>query len=1299
MADIEMRDVSPTEAFCRLRDYILCSVAQNSYLLKKSCESKLDACLAGREDAETLKNAFMEARSRYNQAVQAALERYFQALNDASESGAFYPDADQIRMVAVDENCCLVIAGAGTGKSSTLAATVRNLLDRGDWREEMEAEGPERDVLEQAGNELLRLLRLLGPVGEFRLQPVPVRPEEILILSYSNKAVQDLKDKFNSEPFLIPMAEREKGGVSVSTFHSLGNAILRQAGRMNAGANDGERRPGSGRREDRQGLPGEVVDFFKETYLKDPVWTDRLLLFFAQTFRFPNVEKGSTLYQFYFENAKARMTTPRTLKEEQAENRGRWRTIRGEMMRSDQEVMIADYLCENGIDYQYEPKYLDKDGNMVSLGGNKYYTPDFLLVNPVNGKQWYYEHFGMISETPPDSEEEELRRYREDSEEKKEFLEAQGRELLFTYGKYGSGKDYVAPIEILLRLSRILTGHGFVLKPHNTPDEIVRYLAERRVDVCIKPFTDLIWDFISACDAKGGEEQYEAWLKPVEQEGAVKNERTRLFLEICQACHQKYRDYLASSDKTDFAKMITGATEILNQAPEGGSGGGLLPELGYKYIFVDEYQDISKSRSQFLKALRRFCGARLMAIGDDWQSIYAFSGSDVSLFTGFWKEMEAEELGEMQLQVTYRNPQSLIDLAGAFVEKNPHQKPKKLCSRHPGKIDDPVVVYLYEEGDPEEIKQEALQDGREITDSAAWTYAQYYTSHTIRLALEEILEQIMDSEKLRRRRAEEKGEKWEIPEILFLGRYNFDSKEFLEGSRGKGVVNSGLFTRVGTKVDGEGEQWILTGGSVFNQMFKFTFRTVHGAKGAQADYVVLLNGKDDPWSGFPSKRDSDTVLSLVIPSDDSYPYAEERRLFYVALTRTKERVYCLAPRNHPSEFLVELQEIAREGIKQGKQGRVVIKTLDEEEEEWRETEDAFDGWEADQAVYQPRCPQCGKPLKRLDQIINQQWGPLKSRLYWSKYGRCINCDSMGQLFICTNDQTKCGFMTNNLAGGAAPIRKCSCGQERECRKSDRYYRVQHLLRRNSGDGADDYNRRYRHVNKYYLRVPCEKMGPVYVDENLPRGLRVPASEEERVFMMEEDLVVRALTQLNFQMSYTFGQSKFLQIFQQEDPSSLFRASQKSCVRDLRREFPELLKLSASGRLESAVIRAQEKNWLCSSLGLRLTHEGVMFGWCMVLLRAVQWFRAVTGYYYGKKNFLSIFCDGNLQRFKGDAQWLEEKLESYPETQELMDLGRYSAERLISGLVNCGILEERTIQRTNWTMLCSGEGAPVWFPEN
>jgi len=286
----------------------------------------------------------------------------------------------------------------------------------------------------------------------------------------------------------------------------------------------------------------------------------------------------------------------------------------------------------------------------------------------------------------------------------------------------------------------------------------------------------------------------------------------------------KYEDYMKENGWIDFEDMILEATELIKQNKV---------NFPYQYIFVDEYQDISKDRFFLLYAIKKQYHSNLIVVGDDWQSIFGFSGSELILFTNFKTFFPQAKI--LKITKTYRNSQELIDIAGHFVMKNRSQIKKQLTSdKH---VEKPIRIYFY----------------------------QYDSCGLLKKILEEI-------SKLR-----------DFSTVFLLGRYHHDFNiadyPFLNDQNGK-IVSP--YTNLNIQ-----------------------FLTVHSAKGLGADEVILLHCSNNIY-GFPTKKKTDSILKNVETVDESYPFAEERRLFYVALTRTKNHVFILYPKRYPSVFLKEI---------------------------------------------------------------------------------------------------------------------------------------------------------------------------------------------------------------------------------------------------------------------------------------------------------------------------------------------------------------------------------------------------------
>lgn len=228
----------------------------------------------------------------------------------------------------------------------------------------------------------------------------------------------------------------------------------------------------------------------------------------------------------------------------------------------------------------------------------------------------------------------------------------------------------------------------------------------------------------------------------------------------------------------------------------------------------------------------------------------------------------------------------------------------------------------------------------------------HYLGIAVNKAIEEILEYNTAERKSR------------IASILLIGRYGFDARNLCYSKQFNYDEKTGKVYSV-----------------KYGNKIKLQFLTAHSSKGLSADNVIIINAKDEIY-GFPSKVDDDPVLHLVVSNDTSYNYAEERRLFYVALTRTKNRVFIVTPEKRPSEFIKELLSDPKSYPNVTLQGEL-------------KTDLSISN------IVKDRCPICGYPMQ----------------LRWNKnYGL--------RLWICTNDQEICGFMTNDKRGGELSIQKC-----------------------------------------------------------------------------------------------------------------------------------------------------------------------------------------------------------------------------------------------------------------------------------
>lgn len=841
---ISVRDyVFLVEQFSETYKYFV--TINDSRLLSTYCKknkTKTDLVTTFLLTFSNLKSTISDHNNKFIETSMAREKKYLDGVLFNIDKNIVLDD-DQRKVVLTDEDYCLVIAGAGAGKTTTLAAKVKYLVDKKN-----------------------------------------VKPEEILIISFTNKAVWELKDKIN-KALNIPCP--------ITTFHSAGNAILRKKNdeKLNI-VEDGF-------------LYNTIRDYLL-VKIKDKKMADNLVLFFGSYF--DTQYEGGNKREFLNSIVKSDFSTLKGNLGEYSytyieKNTKRKVTLNNEVVKSSQEVQIANFLYLNGIEYEYEPSY-----PYYIFMSRKRYSPDFVIRQ--NGKIIYLEHFGLSEDGKNDRyTEEDIAKYKKAIKDKIQIHEKHGTKLIYTFSKYNDNRM------LLDHLGELLNENGIISNPRSS-EEVLNKLSLIQENKYIAKMVYLICDFIKNFKTNGyNEDKFYEFIR------IVKSERTKLFLEICKECYLEYQRTLSKNNAVDFQDMINDAARALREIA------ALKEKLHFKYIIIDEYQDISRQRFDMAKELSNVTDAKIMAVGDDWQSIFAFSGSDITLFTKFCEKMGYGE--ELKITRTYRNAQEVIDIAGSFIQKNDTQIKKSLISnKH---IEDPVIVVSYDDT-PKKWNERATEGGplQKMARALEYSIGEIVAKHGNRTT------------------------------ILLIGRYNYD---------GETLSRTGAF------------EYNSNGNKVYSKKYPqvdITFLTAHSSKGLGYDNVIIINAKDAVY-GFPSKIEDDPVMKLVIKQSDEMDYAKERRLFYVALTRTKNRVYIIAPEKHPSEFVLELKSEYKNIVLKGE----------------------FNP-EPHGLLTNKICPICGYPLQRRHRK-----------------------DCAMNIWVCTNEPEVCGFVSNNLCGGKMYIQKCT----------------------------------------------------------------------------------------------------------------------------------------------------------------------------------------------------------------------------------------------------------------------------------
>lgn len=683
--------------------------------LKKAVLDFHDIYEGGREFIDKLNDAFIKKES--TEIVRILDSKDIQH-ND-----------DQVNAIASDEDNTLLVAGAGTGKTTTILGKLAYLIEH-----------------------------------------AKVKPEQILLLSFTGRAVTELDERIAKK---FPDLK-----IKVQTFHSFGLGIIGQV---------------LGKKPD-LAFPNSSAKhkFLNEQFgqqLKKPDYLRHVVEYFAYYLKPIVLKPGFETLDDYYKFVKT---------EEHL-------TLRKEALKSQQEVMIANFLYMNGIDYEYEKPYAHETANR----DYRQYKPDFYLPD----YDVYIEHFGVDRDgrthftNNQNQNEAETRKYQEGMEWKRGLHKRYGTALIETFSYEFTGRTWKEALTERLR------ANGISLAPRN----MAEIFEELRSSSSVKEITQLFATFLDLCKSNGYD------LEKLQSIILTRNNaRALAYFDIFSPIYQSYETRLVEDGTVDFHDMLIKAAHMINNR---------LYKNQFRYIIIDEFQDFSVSKYRLVKALcDQNPDTKLFCVGDDWQSIFRFAGSDISLMTNFEESYGFTKRNQLVLTNRFGNGIALV--SNRFILKNPDQIKKDVRS---AKNDDGSVEVLCR-------KKKVGAD----------------------IMVEEILDNL--------NRDASTGKK---VTVFLLGRYKHNRPDHFH----------------------------LYEGAYKNLIVEYL--TIHASKGAEADYVIILDvvsGKH----GLPSEVTDDPLLGIVLSKGDPYPHAEERRLMYVAMTRARQKVYVITEKGKESVFALEL---------------------------------------------------------------------------------------------------------------------------------------------------------------------------------------------------------------------------------------------------------------------------------------------------------------------------------------------------------------------------------------------------------
>ena len=718
--------------------------------------------------------------------------------------------ASQRKACIIDQDNNLILAGAGTGKTSTM----------------------------------------IGRSG-YLIESMKAKPDEILMIAFARTAATEMQDR---------ISDRLRGCLKsdhlpkASTFHAIGLKIISEV--------EGTK-PSLSKLSENGLLMQKFIDDTIITLSEDKKYAKkyvRFQLFHRYPCRLLDEFKTLDEYKKYVQENKLQ-------------------TMNGEYVKSYEEIIIANFLFSSSIRYEYERKY---EHNTASKDFGQY-RPDFYLTD----YGIYLEHFALDEEgnAPEFFNINNEYTYEEGVEWKRRIHQIFNTTLIETY-------SYMQRNGVLLdSLKEILLSHNVTTVKKSVPQLLKEINGKRDVSefsvlakhfILLKKqtaytFTDLYHKAANLLDSK----------------------RLETLLELMEPIYNAYEHELRRTDEIDFSDMIRKATAYISEGKY---------RSPFKHILVDEFQDISPARAGLVKSLiEQNPFISLFVVGDDWQSIYRFTGSDLNMMVNF--EDEFGYTANTVLDTTFRFNDQICLCSSLFVQKNPYQLIKNLNT-----------VNISDKTEVSTVKTQSNLKG-------------------LQLAISRISQNNIEKIK-----------------VLVLARYHYLFNELRE---------SGILNRLHQQYSN----------------VSIELMSIHASKGKEADYVILVGLLSDE---LPAEKPIDDILELLLPNKESYPYAEERRLFYVALTRAKRRVYLIYNPLDPSPFMEEL-----------------------ESEEYNICEDEIITGEYPNNIPLIRCPDCGRGILSIKK---------------GKHGSFVGCSKYP---MCRHSQSVCPFCDAGILIDSDEYRKCT----------------------------------------------------------------------------------------------------------------------------------------------------------------------------------------------------------------------------------------------------------------------------------
>ncbi|MEH2291833.1 UvrD-helicase domain-containing protein [Nostoc sp.] len=620
-----------------------------------------------------------------------------------------------------------------------------------------------------------------------------VAPSEMLILAFNRKAAEEIRERLT--------LQLQSSIPHVMTFHALAYALVHPEKSILFNERDGQQNQA-------QALQAVIYEYHRK-----PDVYEKIRALMMANFRedWERIAWGG-----YDKSPEEMLRYRRSLPRE---------GLDGKYYKSFGEKVIANFLLEHNITYKYERNFWWNDIN---------YRPDFTIFTGEN-QGIVIEYFGL--EGDPD--------YDIMSEQKREYWRNHPNwhfvELSPTTLRFEGVEDFCA------LLKRCLESYG-VRCDRLSEDEIWEKIRLRAID----RFTKVVGGFIQRCRKLSLTSKELA--KMVDNHNSISDVEQR-FLELAQKFYQSYLEYLQATGEDDFDGLMQKAAAVIASGQtvfRRKSGTGDLKFL--RYILIDEYQDFSELFHHLIEAIRKQNPqAQFFCVGDDWQAINGFAGSDLRFYQNFAQFFQPSQ--KLNIATNYRSATSIVNIGNTLMQGlgTPARAHKSIFGT--------VEIADIGQFDPTPKEQEQ------------------HPGDSITPAILRLVDKIIKDGK----------------NVVLLSRKN--SLPWYVNYGKHASKDSGLdrfLNLIHSYLPEESRNAV-------------TISTAHKYKGLQKDVVIIL---DAVPRCYPLIH-PDLMFSRVFGDTIERVVDDERRLFYVALTRAVEHLFIVTETKNLSPFVEELKSRTR----------------------------------------------------------------------------------------------------------------------------------------------------------------------------------------------------------------------------------------------------------------------------------------------------------------------------------------------------------------------------------------------------